>query len=396
MNQPKHPNPARIRPLFLSAVLALSPVIPCQGSFTSPAGWETVEGTAWFHNAIGSFDDARFMLMDHELRGRAMTFKGIAFRPDYRPYTIQNGMGRSWASVTIDLSECKYDTPSRTFSVNPTTTPTRVFAAPVAWPTQSGSPASKPAAWAMSFPFAPWSYSGVDDVCFDFRMTGGVLANGASWTNQQIYELDGVRSNPANSNITTTASTDLGQSGSGQGCIDGGATTNNGANITTRSTTYGPDYINGALRERVVFSQSGSGFGPNANVVTALGFNLVSGGTPFPGVGCNKLYLDPNAPLLLFAQQALSAGALPKTYFASTHLGFPYVASAAGMTLATQAAWDDTVNKELRLSNATRNKINLIPKGYILARHAVGYARPSTNPLAAVVQHTGTIWRLTN
>ena len=77
----------------------------------------------------------------------------VVYRPDNRVYTASTGGGRSWAKVELYLSSCDITKASRTFTMNPTSTPTRVFNKAVTWPTWTGKPASQPGSWDLQFPF---------------------------------------------------------------------------------------------------------------------------------------------------------------------------------------------------------------------------------------------------
>ena len=147
---------------------------------------------------FGEWQAARLMFFDGEMRTSVMVMKEVAARHDYRDYdnhnhNHNNGQGRTWSKVTLAISTCDITKINQNFSLNPTTTPSKVFDASVTFPTMSGYPSSMPAPWALRFPFSiPWLNNGTADICLDFDFNGGMLANGRSWSTgwYQTYYTD--------------------------------------------------------------------------------------------------------------------------------------------------------------------------------------------------------------
>ena len=150
-------------------------------SVKAPPGFGSIEGAGNYFD-FGSWANGRLMLLDGEMRGSARALKAVELRLDHRRY-VNGAQGRWWRNLAIDVSHCDIDKASATFSQNPVTTPTRVFSASVALPTQRGLPAELPAAWGgpkgrMRYPFrSAFPYDGKRDLCMDADFTGGEFYN---------------------------------------------------------------------------------------------------------------------------------------------------------------------------------------------------------------------------
>jgi hypothetical protein len=345
------------RLILVGSVLALSTAGLSQSYVSSPVGFENIEGRNNAYYTLGRYPGGHYMFFDGEFRGTPMTLKGVDYRLDNQVHTVSTAMGRSWTSVVIDAAECDTTNLSTTFTANPVTTPTRVFESPVTWPSLIGKPPVQPADWNISFPFKTnWGYTGNQDICIDFVFAGGTLANNGGWTSSQsIYyyldALDDVTYNEAKS-------TELGDSGNYYGCNDRGVTHLYGAQVYTTAQHYGSGpWVSSTYRDHLVFYQNGRWFGISRPVITILGIKSVTAGWNFPGVYCNKGYIDTSLPTLVFPFFSDTSGNLPQFSFGAPANGIPVPASVAGVELVTQAAWADSQNGRLLLSSAATLKI---------------------------------------
>lgn len=334
---------------LLTTMAGLS--LACVGiaqSHSSPPGYGQLEGNS--NASIGGYPAGRYQYFDADLRGTAMTIKGIAYRYDNLSYDPNSqGQGRTFANVTIDMSLGDRTSATSTFSSNPTSTPTRVFAKSVTWPTQSGKPRNFPADFNLSFPFQNnWNYDGSADICADWTYTGGTLANNATWasTTWSYYYIDGIEP----SSYEYVASHSFGYGGANRGCNDRGRSDNYGAVLSSTLYYYSPTYSSTSYANKLIFAETGSYFGPNGLVIGLLGAKSVPGGWSFPGVYCNKAHIDPNYVVAQLLQTADSNGnfsiGLGGTY------GIPAPPGISGVEIVAQSAWRDTVNGQTHLSAA--------------------------------------------
>lgn len=350
-----------------------------QQHVTSPPGFLNIEGNSGA-NAFGAFRDGHFMTFDGGFRGKAMTIKGLAFRNDNRLNTPSSTMGRSWTDVQISASECDTAKLSATFTRNPTTTPTLVHSASVSWPTLLGKPLSLPAKWDLSFPFnTSWVHSGKADICLDFRFFGGTLLNNGTWSGSrwQNYFLDSV-SFPT---FGFAESVELGTSGLAGGCNDRGVSHLRGAQVTSTCSHYGSAYPTASFRNNVRLSQVGKDFATSAPVFTVLGLRSVASGWSFPGVYCNKVYIDTTMPMALFPQVSDSSGALPTQDFGSGPNGAPASAGTAGVEFVTQAVWNDSKTKNPMFSSAAKI---IVPKKPVDHKRSILYTWSPTRTSGAM------------
>lgn len=142
------------------AGLLLFTALPAQGSMTTPAGGLTIEGDDYAYY-MGAWPNMRIQQADNWHGGtenKAIT--EIAFRLDYRNHTDLTAMGRTWTSITLDMSEpTTYDSMRNNFAQNTGTSPTRVFDNAWTRPTQVGASLLEPDLWGgakgqLRFPFA--------------------------------------------------------------------------------------------------------------------------------------------------------------------------------------------------------------------------------------------------
>lgn len=356
-----------LRLVVAGGVILLAPCVAAQAYQTSPIGYEQREGVEVGYG-LGAYPAGRYMCFDGAFRGPAMTLKGTAYRYDDRVYVANGpqttGQGRSWSRVDIDAAECDVANLSATYSANQTTTPTRVFSAPVTWPDFDGKPLLRPAAWTLLFPFSTnWSYSGTQDICLDYRFAGGTLANNGTWSTRlpPLYYKDSAT--VATSHLVRGVK--LGNWGTMfGGCSDRGARSTQGAYLTLSSTYYGPAYSQANLRDRITFTQDGQFFGVSSAVVTVLGFRADVRGTPFPGVGCNKLHVDMTLPTIWYRQIATTGGTLPRLTFGMGATGVAADPSMSGAELVTQAGWEDTRTKALQISAAAQLFLPTRPRDF--------------------------------
>jgi hypothetical protein len=348
------------KPALLAVSLVLvSPFAAAQGYDPSPRGLLSTEGRAasWF---FGAYNSSRFMYLDSELRGKGGLIKEVAYRADYRAHNSVLEIGRSWSRVTVDLSDCDRTKASTTFSLNPTSTPTRVFSGAAAWPTLSGFPHSQPAPFGatngrLRFPFQRnWVYSGTTDICLDVDFDGGTLANGGGWNNgqQRPYYLDGYGQAP---DSVHGATAQYGRSLTSGGCVSQGAYNGWGGYAKVDSTTFTPNSPQHPNSTRVTVTTLGTT--PNQPLVLVLSTGGSPAGVPFPGVTCNRLHLDLAVPYVTTIRQPSPPYGLTNFDFAI----FTYQPALAGRPLYLQGAWTDPGTKGLMLTNGARTTVPAMP-----------------------------------
>ncbi len=169
------------RLLLASSLLALVGHAVGQ-SYSSPNGFLTTEGKSAAY-IFGEYQAPRIMMFDGEMRNKVMVMNEVGFRHDDRSYTSSNGGARSWTNISLDVSYCNYDKTDTLFTLNPTSTPSRVFSSSMSWPGIVGYPKTKPAPFTpIKFPFSGiWLYNGAEDICLDWDFQGGTLTNGTAW-----------------------------------------------------------------------------------------------------------------------------------------------------------------------------------------------------------------------
>ena len=262
------------------------------------------------------------------------------------------------------MSDCVFGKLSRTFSKNPTSTPARVFQAPLRWKSLSGRPIVRPAPWGtlngtLRFPFArPWTYAGTRDICLDFDFTGGVLGTLGAWpeTSAREYPLDGYTLPPLQASASSKA---FGKSLSGGGCVDSKASAALGGYTTVSATTYSLVSQNHPGKFSFDIQALFTAVGKTSVHAWSLGGS--SQGTVFPGVSCNKLYVDLAKSEFLVTKVTAAPHALV-TY----QLGpFPYSPAFANLPVWLQAAWSDSAKGSLKLTSASRILVPRMPPSHL-------------------------------
>ena len=330
------------------AVLALGvPILAQTKMVTSPSGYENTEAPA-FAYYFGMYTDGRFQFADGMQKGKGTKLiSQVGYRLDYRSHTTTTGAGKSWTNVQLRMSNCDFAKIGNTFAANPTSTPTLVYNNAVTWPLQTSFPKTNPAPWSTSraFPFStPWFYVGTSDLLLDYQFSGGKLANSASWSGTAAKLMPYLDAN-SSYDYTNWRITNLGT----RNCVDTGQTL--GSYVYLMGYTY-PKNAGTLYDGRFYTYVTAYNVGFNANVVVAIGLNGTAG-TTFPGVTCNKLFVDASAPwILLFGKTA----ATTSWYFKS--FGYlPFSPAMVNLNLWGQAAWTDTGNGMLKLSRAARTVV---------------------------------------
>ena len=341
--------------LFATSLIALCSTSIAQTTYkTSPNGLLTTEG---YQSAyiFGECQAARMMFFDGEMRNNVMVMKEVALRHDYRKYNNNNGnsnsgQGRNWSSVTLNLSYCDHTNISHTFSNNSTNTPALVFSASVTFPVMSGFPTTKPASWDLKFPFSQaWINNGSGDICLDFDFNGGVLANNGRWSTSwyQTYRTDA--DNLGDSAGGTYAI-------HGTGCTD--STQTNAAQSAVFTNVYSSRYPTVSYQNKYRISTRTSYTSPGKIVVHAVSLFGSATGTNFPGVSCEKVFIDLTQPFFLFP---LTAGTGTYVNAAIDFPLIPYNANLAGVPFWVQGAWDNTANGALMFTYAERTELPPMP-----------------------------------
>lgn len=319
------------------------------------------------------------MAFDGELRGKPGLIKSIAYRTDYLARTTSE-IGRAWENVTVYLSDCDPSKASATFSLNSTSTPTRVFSGTAAWPTLNGDPGSRPAPWGaasggLQFPFArAWGYAGTKDICLDYKFGGGTLVNGGSWSSlvPPVYYLDGFSTPPHT--MSFGAETRHGKSLGNGGCMATGSIYGMAgfASMITQTNSSAATSNPGQflLSLITVFTET------KRAVIHAVGFGGSAAGVVFPGVTCNRLYINPSQPTLFVSNIASPPYRLTSLTLGPTN----YLPARVGVPIWFQAAWADSVSGALLLTNASQNAVSKTPQ--VRTRAAV-YTSMPTNATGA-------------
>lgn len=336
------------------AAWALCAPLLAQGSMTTPPGGLTREG-ADSVTLFGSFAGARFQQVDGMHKGASASITQIAFRLDYRDHDRETAMGRSWTSLTLDVSETtNYEAMSYLFAHNITTTPTRVFASQWSWPSATGLPQSKPDRWGgvggdLRFPFTkPWSYTGKDEILMDYAFRGGTLANRGQWYIHESvpYHLDHELFRERKHGTPVTLARSLTSP-----CADSASTVSaSRANIQAHAFAYGASSSILTLRNKLQVEHHSYSTAPGAPVVHALGLAGSTTGVEI-GARCNPVYVDFNKPVLLIPLHTLNDS-----------LGFsgvmgwavPWDDGFSDVDIYAQAAWADSRTSAFSLTTAVK------------------------------------------
>ena len=96
-------------------------------------------------------------------------------------------------------------------------------------------------------------------------------------------------------------------------------------------------------------------------------------GTNFPGVTCQKLYVNPATIVLSAGKTASSSGSSGIIYPTGTPNGLiPYLASAAGIKMFSQAVWADSSSGALRFTRGVSLTVPKLP-GTVRRQHVFQY-----------------------
>ncbi|MHC5071654.1 MAG: hypothetical protein ACYTGO_14350, partial [Planctomycetota bacterium] len=350
---------AALSSLALAALLPAQPPKP----IASPVGLglETNEGfgqlaPGWggasFTFYFGAYSNERIQyLMGGLADNKLKLITQIGFRMDHRNHTTTSAMGRKWTRVDLSMSELPYASFANNFGSN-SVSPQQVFSSPVSWPSQTGTPSTKPAPWGtpgLTFPFKGlWPYTAKNAIVADFTFLNGTMNNAAPWSGSKTqisYYLDGVfiaysvgygfprhpRTPPV--------------------CADSG--------FTPSTTIYAQDnsYLNAYSKAYTNPTQAGQWEYNLRSRYTAKGKPLIHalglGKAMNPGVNvfaaCNMLYVDFTQPVILLGRTAnndatASTPTLP--------IRFPRTAATFNLTATTQVACTDSVTGQFSLTTA--------------------------------------------
>lgn len=365
--------------LLASTVLLLSVPGPAQIYTYSPSATLASREGSGSCTSFGSRQSSRTQFLDGNLRGSAMTIKEVAFRPEGMGarYLPSGGMGRSWSSVVVRMAETDHLNYSRTFSQNFLTTPTIVFQSTVTWPTLSEYVVNLPEPFSIRFPFRTnYSYSGQRDACVDFTFHGGTLANNATWSSvdPKRYDMDSY----SYGNSTGWPSHPLRV---GSGCKDSGSTTKGFGWCNSQTTANATHPI------RHFIDCAGFLLGANTPAVMLLGTGIAFAGIPFPGVTCDRLFVDPSKPMVLHAGTTNGAG---NVSFSPMALIIPHQPAYLGQEFVFQVGWNDTKTRQLKLSSGSRAGIPHLPlfRSSTEARRMGLFGYPATSTTASFYNTT--------
>lgn len=328
-----------------------------QGAYSSPDGFLNTEGKSAAY-IFGEYPEPRIMMFDGEMRNKVIVMNEIAFRHDYRDYPTYRGAARSWAKITLDVSYCDYTKADTVFANNPTSTPSRVYDNAMNWPGIVGFPATNPAKFdTIKFPFSSiWIYNGAEDICLDWDFQGGTLANNKTWSSNryETYYLDApIMGNEASGEYFKY----------GTGCTDSGSP-NNPATTWVYTKVYNNKYVAEPTwrNQYRVYTQTRY-TAKGAPVIVALTLGGSSAGINFPGLACEKVYINLAGPMLLVPLIA-GTSSTARVYMPLPGILFPYNATLAGLDFWAQSVWDDSVTNQLRISQGEKSLLPLMPPSY--------------------------------
>ncbi|MCA8956054.1 MAG: hypothetical protein KDC87_08265 [Planctomycetes bacterium] len=340
--------------LFLNSTLflACTATLAAQTYRSSPDGFLSSEGELKAY-MFGEWANAREMFLDGTARNNVMVLKGVDLRADNFNYGASTGTARTFSRITLDIAPCNFATPSTNFSSNPTSTPTRVFSASVTLPGRTGFPTSTPAPWDINFAFTnTWIYNGATDICLDFEFQGGVLANASTqwWPKPCAYETYYVDA-PNTGNIGEGAFKQH-----GTGCTDSAHTSPGTGWVTTKV------YNSMAPKNQNMYEvySSTSYTANNALVLHAFSFFPDTTGQVFPGVACEKVFMDLTKPIYLFPTTAGTGGT--RAYI--NYPLIPYQKIFEGTNVVVQGVWDDSVTNQTKFTYAESNILPKMPGTY--------------------------------
>lgn len=349
------------------SVSTLSGLCPAQ-AFTSPAGYESAEAPA-FSVYFGAYNQARFQYADGEIKALGVrVLKSVGYRFDWTQHSASTAAARSWTNVSLKISDCDYDKFGATFASNPIGTVTTVYNAKTDFPGATGFPgtgSTGPAPWdkALSFPFnALWVAQGTHDVLLDYTFTGGSLNNGGSWGNgfPAWYHLDAEYGTEGKvAPVTFYGSTN---------CRDSAHSSGN-AYSRVSCVVYPTTATNPANNNMVDLNVYGYRTAPGAALIQTLSLAGSTTSFAFPGAlaNCDQVFLDVTKPMLFLPSTAGMGSA-----YARTSIGkFGYNPNYVGITMWSQAVWDDSSTRQIGFTRATSATVPAQPTR--LARRMVAY-----------------------
>jgi hypothetical protein len=336
--------------------LALVLAVPLFGSIcvgqkytVAPPEFASKEG-GYSSYSFGVFAKQRLQWADGEIGSGLRILNGFGMRSTSK---IKSS-GRTFSNLTIQLADTDYKTVTSTFSVNATSTPTSVFSGPFTLPDITGS-FSGPSPWdsrlAISFK-TPFLYTGTKDLLIDMDFVGGRLSNGQSWSTPiAAYSLDTTIDEYSRWGQLRLH----GRAGGNSGCMDRGSSLQTGAGSTMETIAWGPASANPAVQTALTIETQCYWTGPYALVTHVVSLYGSSVGFPVPGVTCNKVHIDLSKPAFLLFHKTDKNGRSWKVHPVGWKL--PWNAAFTGLQLWYQAAWNDTVDGRLLLTNASENHV---------------------------------------
>ena len=365
--------------ILATATLVLSAAATAQVTYLVSPKANTSKDGQYYCYYFGAYQNGHYMFFDGEYRNTTMVHRELAYRPDGSinyGSTYAYAVGRSWTNVTIHMADTDMASISRTWTANALSTPTLVYSGSMTWPTISSPTGGPPRDFTLKIPFGGnganplWIYKGVKDFLTEYQFQGGTLANATTWgtTSARTYYLDGM---DALSYSYTSTRTLYGGYSSAGGCHDSGNTTEPytyyGGYHYTYLYIYGDSYSSTSYRNKMRFYSYNTYVSKTSPVIAAYALGGIEAGVRFAGVVCNKLYINP-------ALMVLTASANPT---ASTNYGyayhypvnptgsptgsFPIIPNSAGIDIWSQAAWQDTNNRGLRLTNGCKITVPAAP-----------------------------------
>ena len=348
-----------MRTLLVSGLaLAMAAPVLAQTTFTSPSGYLTREGTSYAYYGWNYYANGHTMISDSGLGTKARVIKQIDMRLDSINYTRFTGTGKSWTRVTIDCSDGlrRGDGLVRLYSMNVTSTPTRVYDSKVSLGPILGAQTKRP--WGgqsgeLSFPFkSSHVYTGKAALIQDWKFNGGKLSNNAAWsgsTARSYPYLDSVATGSVASGrfngYRPTTST----------CKDSSVTRGSGAWTYFSMTNYAKNYTSALYAGKSRIYSYTYYIAKGAPYFTAWGFANASAAGVDIGDACrNMLHIDARLPFVVFPRRShptsVLAGYVPGP--ASNSFLPPMITSAVGVKMAAQSAWTDSRSKLFKLTRA--------------------------------------------
>lgn len=344
------------RLLFVVSAVALCAPVFAQTVYSPHAIYQTRAGGGYAY-FFGNYSGGRVQHADGNLRGQVTIVTNISYGFDNRLYSAYTGAGRSWANVSLKLSECNIATMTNNLDANATKTPTQAFSGSATWPTITGTPSGT--GWEIRFPCRPFISNGNTDLLADYQFTGGTLVNNVAWATNQasLYYLDSFT-------IGNFASSQPNYIWNGAGvCVDSGTTNPRLSAYTYMyAAHYGPTYPNASYKNKFRLYMYSYYTAPSAPVLHLLDFVGGAPGVSFPGLTCANFYVAGSPALLIFPKMA----GLGTAYSGFNYFGFPgglipVIPAVIGEKLYSQAAWTDSVTGAMKASIGTEITIPELP-----------------------------------